>query len=259
MKCCPEAAMLIRRSCFAFSLVVAGSIPTGVRAQTVAVPLAAQFELKGIVVDVARAPIAGAEVAALDRGNTLGQVLTATDGTFTLVALPAGPVSLRMRRLGYEPKTIELQIGLPGPAPLDIVLTATATELKRVVIKVEEVSELDEFNQHRKQNRGTAKFYDQEEIRKRGAMYASDLFRTVPGVRVQSNMGAGGNAIRIRGCQPIVWIDGQRVPGVELDEVTTPGDIAGIEFYPSMAGTPAKYSERSARPCGTLLVWTKSR
>jgi hypothetical protein len=219
-----------------------------------------QFELKGLIVDVARAPIAGAEVVAVNNGNTITQVLTAKDGSFTLAALPAGPVTLRLRRLGYEPKTIEMQIGLPAAAPLDIVLTASATELKEVVIKVEDVdvTPLDEFNLHRKQNRGTAKFYDQEEIRKRGAMFASDLFRTVPGVRVQTSM-MRGNQIRIRGCQPIVWIDGQRVPGVELDEVTTPGDIAGIEFYPSMAGTPAKYSERSARPCGTVLVWTKTR
>lgn len=241
-----------------FSLFATGSIPATVRPQAVGETPSAHFELKGVIVDIARAPIAGAEVIAVNHGNTLTQVLTANDGTFTLASLPAGPVTLRLRRLGYEPKTIEMQIGLPAPAPLDIVLTASATELKDVIIKVEDVSPLDEFNLHRKQNRGTAKFYDQDEIRKRGAMYPSDLFRTVPGVRVQTSM-IRGNEIRIRGCQPIVWIDGQRVPGVELDEVTTSGDIAGIEFYPSMAGTPAKYSERSARPCGTLLVWTKTR
>jgi len=250
--------MSFRCLSLAFSLFATVSIPAKVSAQGVGATPSAQFELKGVIVDVARAPIAGAEVAAVNDGNTLTQVLTAKDGSFTLAALPAGPVTLRLRRLGYEPKTIELQIGLPAAAPLDIVLTASATELKEVVIKVDDVNPLDEFNQHRKQNRGTAKFYDQDEIRKRGAVYPSDLFRTVPGVRVQTSM-IRGNEIRIRGCQPIVWIDGQRVPGVELDEVTTPGDIAGIEFYPSMAGTPAKYSERSARPCGTLLVWTKTR
>jgi len=241
-----------------FFLFAAGSVPARSSAQAVGGRPSAAFELRGVIVDVARLPIEGAEVAAVNHGNTLTQVLTAKDGTFTLAALPAGPVTLRLRRLGYEPKSIEVQIGLPATAPLDIILTASATELKDVVIKVEDVGPLDEFNLHRKQNRGTAKFYDQEEIRKRGAMYPSDLFRTVPGVRVQTSM-IRGNEIRIRGCQPIVWIDGQRVPGVELDEVTTTGDIAGIEFYPSMAGTPAKYSERSARPCGTLLVWTKTR
>lgn len=231
----------------------------------IAAPLLAQptgpppgYELKGVVIDASRIPIPRAEVIALSGVTVLAQALSSSDGTFILTLVPQGPVSLRVRQLGYVQRTLELQIASDKPAPLDIILTATPTELKKVVINVADVSELDEFNQHRKDNRGSAKFYDQEEIRRRGAMYPSDLFRTVPGVSVRQGT-AGGNAIRIRGCQPIVWMDGQRVPGAELDEVVTSNDIAGIEFYPSMAGTPAKYSERSARPCGTLLVWTKSR
>jgi Carboxypeptidase regulatory-like domain/TonB-dependent Receptor Plug Domain len=242
---------LLAFSFFAFGIAapVAGQ-PTG--------GLPAGYELKGVVVDASRTPIPRAEIIALRGPTVLAQGLTANDGTFTLTVATQGPVSLRVRQLGYDQKILELQIGSGKPAPLDIILTATATELKKVVINVADVSELDEFNQHRREHRGSGKFYDQEEIRKRGAMYPSDLFRTVPGVSVRQGA-AGGNAIRIRGCQPIVWMDGQRVPGAELDEVVTSNDIAGIEFYPSMAGTPAKYSERSARPCGTLLVWTKSR
>ena len=216
-------------------------------------------ELKGVVVDVSRAPIVRAEITAASGVNVIGHALTASDGSFNLGSVPVGALSLKIRQLGYEPKTLEIDIGAQQPAPLDIILIASATQLNKVVINVTDVGPLDEFNEHRRQSRGSAKFYDQEEIRKRGAMYPSDLFRTMPGVSVRAGM-AGGNAIRIRGCQPVVWIDGQRVPGAELDEVVaTPGDIAGIEFYPSMAGTPAKYAERSARPCGTLLVWTKMR
>ena len=215
-------------------------------------------ELKGVVIDVSRAPIARAEITAVSGVNVVGHALTASDGSFNLGSVPVGSLSLTIRQLGYEPKTIELDIGTQQPAALDIILSATATQLKKVVINVADVGPLDEFNEHRRQSRGSAKFYDQEEIRKRGAMYPSDLFRTMPGVSVRAGM-AGGNAIRIRGCQPIVWIDGQRVPGAELDEVASSSDIAGIEFYPSMAGTPAKYAARSALPCGTLLVWTKTR
>lgn len=222
-------------------------------------PKEVPHELKGIVIDISRTPIARAEIIAASGRAVLSQTTTASDGTFNLGIVPPGSVSVKIRQLGYEPKTVELQIGTERTAPLDITLTASATELKQVVINVAtEVGPLDEFNQHRKQNRGSAKFFDQEEIRRRGAMYPSDLFRTVPGVTVKFGI-AGGNAIRIRGCQPVVWIDGQRVPGAELDEVAAPGDIAGIEFYPSMAGTPAKYMERSERPCGTLLVWSRTR
>jgi outer membrane receptor for ferrienterochelin and colicin len=99
---------------------------------------------------------------------------------------------------------------------------------------------------------------DENEIKKRGSVNTSELFRSVPGITIKA-ANTGGNTIRIRGCQPMVWLDGQRVPNAELDEVITPGDIAGIEFYTSTAGTPAQYMERTNRACGTVLVWTKSR
>jgi hypothetical protein len=239
------------------SLIFGGTAFAQLSAQTLP-SQAPPHELKGVVIDVSRIPIARAEITAASGVNVIGHAVTANDGTFNLGSVPVGALSLKIRQLGYEAKTVELDIGAKELAPIDIILVASATELKQVVIKVNDVSPLDEFNEHRRQNRGSAKFFDQEEIRKRGAMYPSDLFRTMPGVSVRLGL-AGGNAIRIRGCQPVVWVDGQRVPNAELDEVATPGDIAGIEFYPSMAGTPAKYAERSARPCGTLLVWTKTR
>jgi hypothetical protein len=57
----------------------------------------------------------------------------------------------------------------------------------------------------------------------------------------------------------MVWVDGQRVPGAELDEVIKPEEIAAIEFYPSSAGIPAQYLERANRLCGLILVWTKTQ
>jgi hypothetical protein len=57
----------------------------------------------------------------------------------------------------------------------------------------------------------------------------------------------------------MVWIDGQRVPGAELDEVIQPVDIAAIEFYASNAGVPAQYTERENRLCGTIIVWSRTQ
>jgi hypothetical protein len=239
------------------ALAYSGIAFARVSAQTPQVP-AAPHELKGVVIDVSKVPIERAEITLASGANVIGHAVTLKDGSFNLGSVPVGASSLNVRLIGYEPKTVELDIGAREPAPIEIILVATPTHLERVVINDADVGPLDEFNDHRKRSRGSAKFFDQQEIRKRGAMYSSDLFRTMPGVTVRTGI-AGGNTIRIRGCQPVVWVDGQRVPDAELDEVASPNDIAGLEFYPSMAGTPAKYAERSARPCGTLLVWTKTR
>jgi hypothetical protein len=74
--------------------------------------------------------------------------------------------------------------------------------------------------------------------------------------------------VRLRGCGvrgqsaekvgPMVWLDGVRLVGAEIDEVTQATDIAAIEVYNSFAGVPAQYLDRSA-VCGTILVWTKTR
>ena len=140
---------------------------------------------------------------------------------------------------------------------MEIVLTIIPAELANVFV-VGAPGRLNEFFQRRQTRAAFGRFMDQEEIRKKGPRNASDLFRSVPGVSVKTNP-AGGNAIRVRDCQPMVLIDGQRSPGAELDEVITPGDIAAIEFYPSGAGVPAQYLERANRLCGLILVWTKNQ
>jgi hypothetical protein len=250
--------MLVRCSLPAIYALVVG-IPLFADAQAVASEPLAQVEVRGIIADVSRVPIPGAEVAAVVGSSTVRQTLTADNGSFSLSNLPAGPVSLRIRRLGYEPRTVEILIGTEALAPLDIILKTRPAELANVLIEgTERRGGLREFYEHKDQRQTFAKFLDQDDIRKRSPMYSSDLFRSVPGISIKA-ASYNGNTIRIRGCQPMVWVDGQRVPGAELDEVIPPDDIAGIEFYTSMAGVPAQYMERANRACGTVLVWTKKQ
>ena len=67
-----------------------------------------------------------------------------------------------------------------------------------------------------------------------------------------------GSVVRIRGCRPLLWIDGQRVPGAELDEVLNVRDIAALEVYNSFAGIPPQFIDRETN-CGAIVVWTKVR
>jgi hypothetical protein len=213
--------------------------------------------VSGKVRDVTGTPVSEVEVGVI-RGERLQQfVITSADGKFLISGLARGIVPLRIRRLGYAMQFLDVDTRAPVATALDIVLTAVPNELEEVTIEADD-RRLREFYQRREQRGSFARFLDQNEIRRMGATNSSDLFRTMPGISIGAGTG-GGKTIRIRGCQPMVRLDGQRVPGAELDDLIKPSEIAAIEFYPSNAGVPAQYLERSNRLCGLVIVWTRAQ
>ncbi|SRR6266550_2055657 len=213
--------------------------------------------ISGVIRDVAGLPVSDVEVGII-KGERLQQFfITAADGKFLLAGVNRGMVPLRIRRLGYAMQFLDVDARLPSSAALEIVLKSVASELEEVTIAANDQVKLREFFEHKQQRASFGRFLLQHEIRQLGPINPSDLFRNIPGVVVAT--ASGGNTLRIRGCQPMVWLDGQRVPGAELDEVIHPSEIAAIEFYPSNAGIPAQYMERGNRLCGSVLVWTRTQ
>lgn len=213
--------------------------------------------VSGIVRDVAGAPVSEVEVGVI-RGDRLQQfVITSADGKFLISGVASGIVPLRFRRLGYAMQYLEVDARTPVATALEIVLQPVPNTLEEVTIAAND-RRLREFYERRQQRGSFARFLEQKEIRRLGATNSSELFHSVPGIAITAGSG-GGNTIRIRGCQPMVRLDGQRVPGAELDDLIKPSEIAAIEFYPSNAGIPAQYLERSNRLCGLLLVWTRAQ
>ena len=102
---------------------------------------------------------------------------------------------------------------------------------------------------------GMGYFFDQERLDALHPALASEALRGVPGI-VLNPTRALINQVRMRGCAPLVWVDGQRATGAELDEVARAPDVAGMEVYLSQVGVPATYADRTAA-CGTILVWTR--
>ena len=239
-------------------LPVAAFVATALQAQEVITKVAiTEAAVAGVVRDVDGNPVPDAEVGIV-RGERLQQfVVTGADGKFLLTGVAKAVVPLRIRRLGYAMQRLDVDTRLPSSAKLEIVLATAASELEEVMISGNDPGKLREFFAHRDQRASFGRFFMQHEIRKIGVTNPSDLFRSVPGIVIST--ASGGNTIRIRGCQPMVWVDGQRVPGAELDEVIHPSEIAAIEFYPSNAGIPAPYVERENRLCGSVLVWTRSQ
>src|SRR5215203_173400 len=215
-------------------------------------------DLTGVVTDIANEPIPNVEVSIVKPSGNSREVTTGKDGRFSIKGVPEGNVSVRFRRLGYEVRVIEVRMESADKTSLDVVLKPVPEELEAMLIKEDEQNALREFYEHKKQRSSYGKFFTADEIRRRGAINTSDMLRNLPGVRLSLSSG-NGNTVKVRGCSPMLWIDGQRVPNSEVDDIVSPGDIAGLEFYQSMAGIPAPYMDRSTRACGAILVWTKNR
>lgn len=248
--------MSIRSSVLSVSLL--GCLTNHIALAQVKAPASgAPVTLSGVVTDDGKAPIASAELSLARKGESNRLLRTGNDGRFAFDGVPAGPVSLTARRLGYRARTLQLEIDAAMAAtPLALVLQAVASDVAPVLVEGTD-SRLDVFYAHKRQS-SFGRFIERAEIERKGPVYLSELFRTIPGATVKVS-GRAGNVVRLRGCQPLIWLDGIQVPNAELDDVTNPMDVGGIEVYTSWAALPGEYMDREAAGCGAIVVWTKSR
>ena len=210
----------------------------------------------GIVVDKGKAPVPSAEVELKRQGEQRRVTRSGNDGQFSFPGVQTGSVALTVRRMGYTAKTINMDVPPAGvPAAVEVELEEIPSDIASVIVESSK-QHLEQFYE-RKASNNFAKFFERKDIQRRNPFYLSEMVGTVSGASISSK--GGGNRILLRGCQPMVWVDGMRAPGAELDDVARPGDIAGMEVYPSNAGLPAEYQDRNNRLCGAIMVWTENQ
>src|SRR6267154_2606005 len=123
------------------ALVLCGrlyAVPGFVAAQeapTVSSAKPTTYRLSGVVLDSARAPVPEAEVTLIEAGVVRRQVVTDAAGHFVLGEFPAGPLTVRVRRLGYEERTVDVAVGAAGqPMFVEIIVTAAPAQLEEVPV-----------------------------------------------------------------------------------------------------------------------------
>jgi hypothetical protein len=214
--------------------------------------------LRGIVVDSAGRPIAEADVSI-----ATARQLTRTDsaGGFQFIRAPDTSHVL-VRRLGYKPQKVLATRGdsitvlhvilLRDPAILEGVAISAKVALRR--------SGIEDF--YRRRARGIGTYFTRDDLVERHSQRPSDVLRSVPGirfVRIPGGMGIRFNSSSIvrRDCTPMIWLDGQRAPGLEIDDVPA-SDIEGLELYSGPSTTPVQFSQYSSNStCGTIVIWTR--
>ncbi|MGH7719683.1 MAG: carboxypeptidase-like regulatory domain-containing protein, partial [Gemmatimonadaceae bacterium] len=157
-------------------------------------------------------PVVAAQVSVT--GTTLGRI-TGEDGRYMIPNVPAGPVQVQARRIGYESQTQSVTVADGATATLDFVLTEAVAQLEQVVTTVT-------GNQRRAEiGNAIARIDADSTVRSAPVRDLGDLVNgRAAGVQVFFPNGVVGQAprFRIRGVNsftvrndPLVIVDGVRV------------------------------------------------
>jgi len=236
-----------------------GAAGGATKSDTGAKRLIGPARLTGRVINAAGAPVANARV---DVTGTGAAALSRDDGTFGFTDLPSGTQALVVRQLGFEP--VEIPVELSGKAPRNV--TVTMSKPARVLDPVAVVAKsskdgLDQVGYSQRKKNGFGYFMGPEDIAQRQATRMTDLFRTVPSLRVvpsgmdyvvESNRDAMG------GCVNYV-VDGSPYKSLfagDVDRLMPPNDVAAIEVYTG-SSTPAEFQTPGSSSCTTIVMWSK--
>ncbi|MEQ1692722.1 MAG: carboxypeptidase regulatory-like domain-containing protein, partial [Gemmatimonas sp.] len=214
-----------------------------------------------VIADTTGVPIENAEVSIADLGRA---VLTNRRGLFRLSEIPAGPHVVRVKRVGYAPMMTTIDFG-GNRAVEQRVLLNQAPALAIVALSADGTP--PGFDERRKT--GVGGFMGREDLDKYRGRRLGDVLSQVSGFGAAAQgVSCSTPSERTQGimacaCFVQVYLDDRLMnaqrPAEPFDASTIPvDDIAGVEFYPSAASTPARYNAPKS-VCGTMLVWTRRR
>ena len=175
-------------------------------------------------------PLAGTQVFIV--GNTRGAV-TDENGVYRIVSVPAGPVQVRTRRLGFSSTTQAATVTAGESVTADFALGRTATQLDQVV-----VTATGESVQKRQQGTAVATINADTLQLAPIQNFSQVLQGRAPGVTITQSGGSTGSGatVRIRGAnslslsnEPLLVIDGVRVSSSNTGDLANTIDVGGQE------------------------------
>ena len=218
--------------------------------------------LTGRVVNANGQPVAGARVDVI---GTAGATLTKDNGEFILAGLPSGTQSVVVRQIGYAPEERAVELSTRAVARVEVKMERPATVLSAVVVKADRDIGLDRIGFSQRKRVGGGYYITADDIQKRAPNLLTDLFRTVPGLRVspggngtdyviESSRSATGGCVRY-------YVDGAVFEAVfpgDVDRLVPPWEIAAIEVYNGIS-VPAQFQAAGSSSCAAIVIWSKTR
>jgi len=236
-------------ACLAFAFVLFGARANG---QVLG-------NITGTVTDTAGVPLLGTEVS-VDGAQV--RAFTDDQGVFHLGGVPYGARTLSVRRLGFAPAQVSVQVAEGGDATVAVRLKLLATTLPPVVVRPTRMNYTGRLAGYyeRLERKSNGYFITRDQIDHENTRLLGQLLQHVPGVTAVRGRG-GITGIRLRGrtCWPLIWIDGTPMPSGEVDlDSFSPTSIHGIELYLGSTTAPARYMyTRDVSSCGTILIWSR--
>jgi hypothetical protein len=185
---------------------------------------------------------------------------------------------LEVRALGFYPDRRFIDV-LEGAPRVRIALATLQSVLDTVKVSASRLSSRDRSGFIERVRTGPGRYITSGQIAKRPATFASDLFKTISGLRIgfatdtlasdmviavsPDDMRNSDRRILMRGiagdwCAPVIYLDGLAQPGIGADEIDAwldPKDIEGIEIY-SEATVPTQF-QKWRGGCGSIMIWKK--
>jgi hypothetical protein len=217
--------------------------------------------LSGTVVATADArPLAGAQVGI----NNGPQTRANERGEWTLGNLPVGTRMLEVRAVGYYPDRRPVQV-VPDAASVRVTLSTLKAVLDTVKVTAARLGERPMSGFQERVRTGVGRYLTASDIGKRAIVNASDVFRAMPGVRVENDtilmrgaFAVGGPGASMGWCQPTFFFNGLRLDSIgasDIDDWAKPDQLAGLEVYPS--GTVPAQFQVGLSGCGAIVLWSK--
>lgn len=218
--------------------------------------------IRGFVRDSGGLAIIGAQITFVGT-NLIAE--SDDSGRFELAKVRPGMLSLRFRRLGYAPDTVELLVLAGKTIPLEVTLARAAAALTPIIVSGRADLTGWRAGFYQRRNVGSGHFFTAEDIEKRNPSQMSDMFRMIPGVTIMPNpYGMIRYQLRFRGakggCAPLTWLDGSPLASGEFDiDNISPRSIEAFEVYTGTIVPPrfAVAPGIGPRTCGAIVIWSK--
>jgi hypothetical protein len=216
--------------------------------------------LTGRVINAAGTAIVGARV---DVQGTRGMTLTGAGGEFRIDSLPSGTQTVVVRQIGFAPVEQTVELSTRMAARSEITMSRAAQVLAEVRVEASADAGLEKVGFLQRKKAGFGYFVSGDDISKRAPNLLTDVFRTIPGIRVvpsgndyvvQSSRNAMGGCVKY-------FVDGAVWEAVfpgDVDRIVPPWEVGAIEVY-NGTSVPAQFQMAGSSSCAAIVIWTKTR